>query len=194
MLFAIANEIEIPDKEEHKIDGLLHPSGENLFLSDALDSVYWFDYPEGNLDDDKQEEESFEIIYGGNGMILPVEGLTEGSKVTVTVSEQNSNEETVFDDWEIDKVERGKSKEVSDFEVSFSSNKAADYSWNPGETILIDIIPQEGVDLPGGHYEYTTKGTKDNWYDYLKFWEGHKNNWYDYMKVWENSVEFERVK
>ena len=41
---------------------------------------------------------------------------------------------------------------------------------------------------------YTTHGTKKEWYDYLKVWEGHKNNWYDYLKVWENSVTFEQVK
>lgn len=188
LLFAIAKELDIPESEQKKIDGVLHPNSENLFLCDSLDSLYWF-----NPAEEADDEDTFEIEYGGNGMILPVAGLTEGTTVTVTVKEADSDEETVFTDWEIDKVERGKSNDVGEFEVSFSSKEARKYSWKPGAAIVIDISPKEGIDLPGYHYEYKTNGTKKAWYDYLKVWEGHKNNWYDYAKVWENSVEFERV-
>ena len=191
LLFALAEEMNISDEEKNKIDNLLHPSGSSLFLNSALDQKYWFN---SEPDENQEKKEGLEIEYGGNGMILPVPVLTEQAEITVSIKEKDSDDLTVIEDWEIEKVEREIENDVSTFEAAYTSKEAKKYSWKEGETITIDINPTGDEDIETYHYEYKTKGTKNKWYDYLKVWEGHRNNWYEYAKVWENSVEFERVK
>ena len=193
LLFSLAEELDISDGEKNKIYGLLHPSGEPIFLTEAIDNLYYFE-DDRPSEEKESEEEAFEIEYAGNGVILPVANLTDDPVITVTVKEKESGEETVFTDWTIDKVARDKEDDISTFEVALTSKEATDYDWQPDETITINVKTKAGMDdLPEYNYEYTTSGTKKEWFDYLKVWEGHKNNWYDYAKVWENSVSFERV-
>ncbi len=135
-------------------------------------------------------------ILGGTAIVLPVEALTSGAVITVEVSEPNEDDSTtvMLNDWVIDQVERVTEDDIGSFRVVYTSAEAKKHTWIPDAQISIDIQPLKDNEEIQYHFEYKTTGTKQEWYDYLKVWEGHKNNWYDYAKVWENSVIFERVK
>lgn len=186
LLFAIADEIELPDAEKTRIDKMLHSDNEKLFLTEGLDQLYWFEAA------GDESEDPIECEFGGNVIILPTELLTKDAVITVTINESGESEPVVIDDWVIDKTARETEDDISTFETAFTSKASRDYSWKPDSTVYIEVAAMGDTDLKY-HFEFRTEGTKKEWYDYLKVWEGHKNNWYDYAKVWENSVTFERV-
>ena len=161
--------------------------GAPLFLTEALDARYWF------LHDAALDVENTDVEFGGTAILLPAVCCTSDAQITVSVQEADAEEPVLLTDWKVDSVERVTEGDVSSYRAVYTSEQAHDHDWQPNATILIDIQPKADADISGYHFEFTSTGTKNEWYDYLKVWEGHKNNWYDYAKVWENSVVFERV-
>lgn len=187
LLFALSDELELSDTGRAQVDGILHPNGEPIFLTQPLDARYRF----GDATQPKPEE--LNVTYDGTTLTLPANYVSDDARITVRVKEQDAAEELVLQDWTVDKVEREDEEDVSSFTATYVSEEGKAHEWLPGAQISIELIPADGTDVDTYNFEYTTQGTKDEWYDYLKVWEGHKNNWYDYGKVWENSVIFERV-
>ncbi len=188
LLFALADELKISESEQQKIDGILHLKGAPLFLTEALDARYWF------LHDAVMDVENTDVEFGGTAILLPAVCCTSDAQITVSVKEADAEEPVLLTDWKVDSVERVTEGDVSSYRAVYTSEQAHDHDWQPDAMILIDIQPKADADISGYHFEFSSTGTKNEWYDYLKVWEGHKNNWYDYAKVWENSVVFERVK
>lgn len=188
LLFAIADEISISATEKTKMDRILHPNGDRLFLTEAVDDQYWFNNSVEPID-----AESMEIAFGGTVIIMPARYITSDASIVVSVVEPGKTTPVVISDWTIDKVDRATEGDISTFEAAFSSKTAKKYSWVPNSTVTVQISPTSASDV-SFEIEFKTEGTKNAWYDYLKVWEGHKNNWYEYAKVWENSVNFVRVK
>ncbi len=188
LLFALAAELNISESEQLKIDGIMHPKGEPVFLTIPLDDQYWF------LHDVTASSSDFEIEYEGTEVVLPAAYLTANAAITVEVTEAGTDEADILSDWKIEKVERKTEGDLSTYQVTYTSDEARNYTWKPGAQIIINVTPKEGSSAPTYLFGYATLGTKNKWSDYFKVWEGHKNNWYDYARVWENSVVFERVK
>lgn len=187
LLFALANQLRISESEQQRLDGILHPNGAPLFLTKALDDQYWF------LHDSISEPSDIDIVFAGTAVIVPAACCTEDTIITVSVQEANADEPAMMADWQIDSVNRETEGDLSTYYAVFSSEEAHHYDWQPDATIQLKIQPKADTDLSPYCFEFTTEGTKKEWYDYLKVWEGHKNNWYDYVKVWENSVIFKQV-
>ena len=188
LLFALADELKVSESERQKIDGILHPNGAPIFLTEALDEQYWF------LHGSKLDMANIDIEFGGTAILLPAACCTSDTEITVSVQEENTEEPVILTDWKVDSVNRETEGDISTYHAVYTSDQAHHHDWQPGATIQVDIQPKADANLPSYHFEFTTEGTKKEWYDYLKVWEGHKNNWYDYAKVWENSVVFEQVK
>lgn len=188
LLFAIADEISIPATEKTKMDRILHPNGERLFLTETVDDQYWFNHNVEPID-----AENMEIAFGGTVVIVPARYITNNASIVVSVVEPGKTTPVVISDWTIDKVDRATESSIGTFEAAFSSKAAKRYTWVPNSTVTVQISPTSASDV-SFEIVFKTEGTKNAWYDYLKVWEGHKNNWYEYAKVWENSVNFVRVK
>lgn len=186
LLFALANELDISEDEKVKIDALLHQNNERLFLSGPVDRQYWF-----HAENSAAPLTALTYDYYGSALILPSEYLTTDTALTITVTDPGKTEPVVFTDWKVDKVQRGKEGDLATFETAYISKQAQKYNWVPNEDITIEIKPKDGMKM-SYQAKLKTEGTKKEWYDYLKVWEGaeSKNNWYDYFKVWENSVNF----
>ena len=134
--------------------------------------------------------ETTDIMYCGTLMIVPAEYLCDEVSITVTVDGEKHSE---FSDWSVDEIQRETEGDISTFTVAYVSEEAKQHQWKPNEQVEIEISLNNGIEVPICKLVYVTHGTKEEWYDYLKPWEGQKNNWYDYFKVWENSVVFELV-
>ena len=188
LLFSLADILKVSESEQQKIDGILHPNGTPIFLTETLDGQYWF------LHDLKLDIANTDIEFGGTAIILPATCCTSNTQITVSVQEANAEEPAVLTDWKVASVNRETEGELSTYHAVYTSEQAHHHDWQPGAAIQVDIQPKADANLPIYHFEFITEGTKKEWYDYLKVWEGHKNNWYDYARVWENSVVFKLVK
>ena len=187
LLFGIAGELELPDADRAKADAILHPNGARLFLNESLDDMYWFDAGS------KPQTEDAEIEFGGTSMVLPVRLLSPNAAITVEVLEKDAEEPVVISDWKLDRVERGTEGDITTYVAIYTSEEAKNHTWGVESSITVTVTGNPDFSEEPFRFEYTTEGTKQRWYDYLKVWEGHKNNWYDYLKVWDNSVNFVRV-
>ncbi len=187
LLFTLAQMIGISPEEQKTIDRMLHPDGERLFLAGPVDELYWFDHANSI-----KESGPVEINFGGNIVIIPAAYLTEDTVISVSVSGADQEEPTVFENWDIQKVKRGDEGDLTTYEAALSCDESSHFTWEPDQEVVVDIYP-DGTNGEKTEFRYHTVGTKSNWYDYLKVWDGHKNNWYDYAKVWENSVSFDPV-
>lgn len=188
LLFGIAAELKLSDSDKAIVDAILHPNGARLFLNESLDAQYWFETA------DMPETEPVNIEFGGTSMAMPIRALSRDAIITVEVTEKDSDTPVTISDWKLDSVERAKEGDLSTFAATYTSEKARDHEWGVESTIIISVVGNPDIEEEPLVFEFTTKGTKNEWYDYLKVWEGHKNNWYDYLKVWDNSVNFVRVK
>ena len=187
LLFALADELDKPQSELEKINGILHINGEMLILNEQMDSKYRI------IEDvDLADSADIEMEYGGTIVILPVLCLSKDTRITVTVSGAGSDPITATD-WKIDEVKRETQGIISSFVAAYVSENIKQVDWLPDMTVSIDVFEDDKSETALYHFEYKTLETKTEWYDWLKVWEGQRNNWYDYFKVWENSVDFERV-
>ena len=186
LLFAIANKLSLSTADKNRIDGILHPNGEALFLSAALDSAYWM-----NGADYSPTLDMFD--YAGTAVKIPCYMLTADSSIKVTVQGDGSTGKEVYTDWKLISVSREKNKGLEGFSAIFESESAKKHEWKPGETLTIIVTPKEGSSAKEISVKYKTISAKNAWYDYFKVWEGQNNEWYDYLKVWKDKVKFERV-
>ena len=189
LLCALADKMELQTDERKKVDEILHPNGEPAFLNQPLDAKYWFDSTKQTIESDEVD-----IEFDGTEIILPVEFVSEQSQIIVEIKELGSDVSTMLIDWCVDEVERNHENELSSYKVVYTSKSAKQHDWQPDSYITVNILPKTGIEMEALHFVYVTHNSKNEWYDYLKVWEGHRNNWYDYAKVWENSVLFERIK
>lgn len=187
LLFALAGQLDIPQSEQEKIDGILHLDGAPIFLTEALDALYWFGQDWAPAAWETGAE------FGGNTLTLPALCCTDQAQITVSVQDAEGAAPVVLSDWKVDCVRRGTEGDISTYRAVYRSEAASQHTWLPGAAIQVEVQPKAGADLQPYHFAFTAVGTKNYWYDYLKFWEGYKNHWYDYFKVWENSVVFEQV-
>ena len=187
LLFALAEEISITPAEQARVDRMLHPNGEKLFLSEAVDENYWFDHTNST-----EQLTEVQIDFVGNIIIVPAAYLTGDTVISVTVTGGAVMDTAVLSDWHIEQVKRGDNSDFSTYEAAYVSSDSKHFTWVPDSNVIVKLYPN-GIDNSMYEFNYHTVSTKNNWYDYLKVWEGHKNNWYDYAKVWENSVTFEPV-
>jgi len=184
LLFAVADQLDISESEKNKIDEILHHNGTSIFLINEVDNQFWFG---------EHTEDEIGIYYEGNFMVIPAALLSDDSVIAVGVKKKDADDMTIFSDWILSEVKRGTEGDIDTFEAAFTSQEATKYIWEPDSIVVVYIMSINDEDYPTSTFTYATVGTKKDWYDYLKVWEGHKNEWYDYLKVWENSVEFVRI-
>lgn len=188
LLFALAGQIDLTDAEKTKVDTILHPNGQRLFLIEPIDNKYWFNLKSMTASSD------IDIVFNGTEMVVPVSFMTGNTSIEVTVTEKDGSEPTVLTDWRLDRVERKTEGDITAFGAILSSNAGKSHVWGAESEIIIKINTDPEHETGEYTFEYTTESVKKEWYDWLKVWEGHKNEWYDYLKVWDDSMSFVRVR
>lgn len=187
LLFAVSGELDISESDKMKIDGILHPKGAQIFLNAPLDDLFWAVPKEGTAYD------TTEIEFAGTALKIPAKLVTDKAKIVVSVKEVDTEEPDIISDWKLVDVTRKSDYEINDMQAVYTSDSARLHNWKPDAVITVSITPYDGMETKTFEVKYKSVGTKREWYDYLKVWEGHKNEWYDYLKVWDNSVSFERM-
>ena len=134
LLFALAEKINISDKERERINAILHENGENIFLSEVLDNKFRF----GN-DAPKIETKELEVKYDKDSITIPVTLVTNKAKISVRVT--NSKGSKTIEDWAIDEVKRINKNDYSTFTAIYKSKKAENIKYDPGNKVIVTITP-----------------------------------------------------
>lgn len=133
LLFALAKQMGIDEAEQNKIRHILKTESNGVFLSIPINDRYAFEaVPVTNT----IELESRKIT-------IPANLLSQGAKVTVTVTDQNGPHS--FDDLDVEKVER-KGKRIDTFVAVYTSAAIKDFTWSLGAEVSIQIINGDGYD------------------------------------------------
>ena len=81
LLFALANEMQVSDEEQKRINAILHENGNEIFLTKALDNRFWF----GKKSEDINLDE-VEISFDGENLSIPAAYIAEGYAIQMTIS------------------------------------------------------------------------------------------------------------
>lgn len=153
LLFALAEEIDISSEEQGRIEAILHENGNEIFLAKTLDNRFWFENKPEYINVDE-----IEISFDGENLSIPAICVTDRSNIQITIS--GEKDDTIIEDWAVTKVKRPKkSKNCSEFIVSFESEVANDYKYQAGETVTIKVIPV--VDTPDENIIFKYNVTSD---------------------------------
>ncbi len=153
LLFALAEELEISETEQSKIDSILHENGDPIFLTEALDDRFWFYKSE-----DDSETEDVAIEFSGGSLTIPVTLVTERSEIYVEIV--NEDGETIVSDWTIKEVKRSKNTDYTEYTAQYTSKEGKDYKYQDGDQITISITPVADAPDDTVTFEYTAKATK----------------------------------
>lgn len=154
LLFSLANELDINQSEKNRINQILSHSGSHAFLNDYLRDKYSFDHHTEHCKAQFTEDE----------LIIPAEFLNDETVIHVSVFD--SENETIYDDWVIDRVERGSSS-FSDFLAHYKSDKISDQEWSENSKITVELF-QDGAAEPFIQLHFEVEDVDDwiLWKDY----------------------------
>ncbi len=152
LLFALADELQISESEQQRIEKILHGSSrkDSLFLVKALNDKYYFEVPVSNEND--------EITYEKGKLIVPVSMISDKGNILVTIG--TGMAAVTADDWKIEKVEREKSGDISTFKAVFTSDKAKKATYNDGTKVEVEITTVKNSDCPNVNASFKTNVTK----------------------------------
>ena len=91
-------------------------------------------------------------------MIIPATCISDRSTISLTIS--NGKKDTVIDDWIVDEVKRPKKAGVSDYTVTYMSEKAEKYKYQDGDVITISVTPVAESPDKNLVFVYNTKKVK----------------------------------
>lgn len=154
LMFALASETKVDSKEQNKLNEILHPNGSPLFLNEVLDSQYWFN---GN-----KTVSTSEVNYDKKKMTIPASFIANDYVITVTADEGNNK--TVFDDWKLEEVKRGDKNDISTFIAELTSEKSKKYKLKENTTITIEINPTTIIESDPVIVKYETVHKKFLWF------------------------------
>lgn len=133
MLFALADEINISDKERMEIDAIIHENGEPIFLTKVLDNKYWASKKFEEID-----TAAIDIQFDGEELVLPAICMTARAKIIVRIDDNIE-----LNDWIVKEVKRPKenTNDCRDFSVILTSELSKEYKYSAGEKVTIIVIP-----------------------------------------------------
>lgn len=126
LLFALAEKLNISDSEKADIEAILKTDSNGIFLAKPINNEFSF----------RDSSEKYSVEVDKDEIRIPVNLLTAGSKVTVTITENNHSE--TFDDCEVKKVVR-KDKSIDTFTAYYSSKSMKKHKWTPDSKVSVEI-------------------------------------------------------
>lgn len=153
LLFALSDELHIDEQNKATIQNILHQNGESIFLTEPLDRSFWFDRG-------PSEPTSADIAFDGKQITLPTNLVSASSIIRASVIPKDAEETIVFEDWRIEKVERGTEGDLSTFIATFKSETADKYKYVPDANIAIEIMTSDVESCEPISFEYETVSEK----------------------------------
>ena len=133
-LLALATKLNKPEREQKKIEAILHDNGEAVFLSSAVENRFWLTKEVPSIN-----PAEIDISFDGKELQIPASCLTDRYSISVSVS--GASAKATFSDWVVKKVDRPKDADCSEFTAILTSENAKDYKYRDGDKITISVTP-----------------------------------------------------
>lgn len=150
LLFGLADELNVSARTENKIDNMLHSGNKPLFLTVQLENEFWFNQ--------KSKIKFPEISFEGNVINIPASLLAQGTDIKVTVI--SGKDSVVYEDWVLEKVDRGKETIVEKFNAIYKSESIKKHKYKDGDSVKVEIIPLSNSPYDKVSYSYTVSVNK----------------------------------
>lgn len=148
LLFSLAEELKLPEKETLQIEQILHENSEPLFLVNELDNLYTF----SPNDIDTSE---IDMSFDGVELVIPAKYISDDTKITVTIKGKNTLE--TIDDWKLTKVTRKTEGDIDTFKAMYSSETAKKFKYSGNMEIDIEINAKPDFAAESLHFKYNTE-------------------------------------
>ena len=148
LLFSLAEELKLPEKETLQIEQILHENSEPLFLVNELDNLYTF----SPNDIDTSE---IDMSFDGEELVIPAKYVSDDTKITVTIKGKNTLE--TIDDWKLTKVTRKTEGDIDTFKAMYSSETAKKFKYSGNMEIDIEINAKPDSAAENLHFKYNTE-------------------------------------
>lgn len=132
LLFSLEETMGHTDANADNVQSILHPDGAALFLTTPVDAAF------GGQTVETDGEEAT-VRFSGEELTVPADVLTVNSTIKVSVELPDADEAVIFEDWKIEKVERGTQGKLATFAATFTSASGDKFDWKPGMKITIEI-------------------------------------------------------
>lgn len=162
LLFALADRLEVGEGDLKRIDGVLHGSGEELFLVLPLEERF---LGEGTP---RSSELANQIELRVGEMRVPVQLVSDTAEISLEVD--TAEGPVVFSDWCVDRVERGTEGDVTTYVVVYTSDDAGEFAYEPGMRGVVTIDPCPGYGTGSFERAFETVNTKSG-IGNLAFWD-----------------------
>lgn len=149
LLFALSDEVGISKKEKGEIEDILHTDENGVFLSKPINNRYSF----------TSKKTDYNIKISKDEIIIPVNLLTAGAKISVTVSDDGKTKK--FDDCVVSEVVR-KDRKFDTFEATITSKKMKDYKWSKKSKVAVEISNGDSENPLTFNFKVTE--FKNNWF------------------------------
>lgn len=136
LLFGLAEELDISESEQSRIERMLHIKGEALFLSRPVDDLFWFGKQTETVD-----PTTIEVSFNGGKFSIPAIYVT--ADTTISVSAVGGSENYTYDSWQVTKVER---KTKGDMETYIATFECDGTKYLDGQQITITVAPKPGTE------------------------------------------------
>lgn len=162
MMFALADELDIPYDAKNEIEKMLHEDGQDLFLNQLIDAnVRFF------ADSTDADIAAMTVDFDGKQIKLPATLFSSCSKIVVTVSD--GSDDTVIEDWIIKEVKR-EDGALDSFVAVFESKTAKDFDYKADMTVCIEIYAVAENSVSDAVIKYNVVGAKTLWvFDSVSF-------------------------
>ena len=140
--------MQITTSKKAEIEAILQTKTNGVFLSKIVNGKYSFNTVAGN----------YSIEFDKSEIVVPVALLTDASKVTVKVTDNNKT--VTFDDFTVTKVMR-KGDTVDTFYAHITIKKIKDYAWTKNSKVTVEVYNGESYETL--KFRYKVKEYKDNW-------------------------------
>ena len=146
LLFALSEELDISDSDKQSIMNIIHPNGEQLFLNETIDNLFWFEQKSSSDDESK-------VLMSEDTITIPAKYLSENSSLTVTAYKGTKKES--IEKWKIDSGSRENPEDVNTFSITYKSMEADKYNYADVDKVVIEVIPDNGSNIEAEVFEFS---------------------------------------
>ena len=135
LLFALANKLNISDKEKSEIEAILQTKTRGVFVNEPINNYFSFT--------NQKSDTSIEIKK--DKILIPVTLLADCSHLTATI--KSGSELLDIDDFVISNVDRKEKNNIDSFIATYTSKEVKKHKWNQGDMFSIEIT-NDGIGDP----------------------------------------------
>lgn len=166
LLRGISTKMEYTPQMEQELDEVLHADDTHIFMIPTVDNLYCFGIAPQSID-----VTGIDINFeSGEDILIPAKYLSEGFSVKVTITNPETKESSIFEDWAVVSVERKDKQDIETFTAKLKSESIKGFKYKIGMKVKIEIVSAANCTPQTLVFNYDVISAKDIFWDYLGFW------------------------